>query len=112
YLKSSIGAMFFFCFFSSRRRHTRSKRDWFRRVLFRSQAPSEIFRRGQLNRNKELKHVIERVFSISDSISKESYKRRKTKLKIRRSEERRVGKEYRYRRKEYNEKKTQKKSKK
>src|SRR3712207_9201283 len=31
--------MLFFFFFSSRRRHTRYWRDWFRRVLFRSELP-------------------------------------------------------------------------
>src|SRR2546422_1185993 len=31
------GRVSFFFFFSSRRRHTRCSRDWFRRVLFRSE---------------------------------------------------------------------------
>src|SRR5207249_8045822 len=92
-------AVFFLFFFSSRRRHTRSKRDWSSDVcssdLIRSSVPSSRVRRGHgvtLMRSKATSAAVCDATWLSTPLLWMTKSRRGM-----RSEERRVGKECRCR---------------
>src|SRR5699024_11607612 len=82
-----------FFFFSSRRRHTRSKRDWSSDVC-----SSDLFNYGKNQKNMEekLQNVLKSVEIIMPR--ELQGKQELEKIGITRSEERRVGKECRTRR--------------
>src|SRR5207245_6597942 len=84
----SVVVFFFFFFFSSRRRHTRCYRDWSSDVC-----SSDLSLRGSAFKAGD--------FSANDSCEEvvfESHSSSTEKTSAERSEERRVGKECRYRR--------------
>src|SRR5699024_11528667 len=79
-------------FFSSRRRHTRSKRDWSSDVCSSDLAASEDDRA----RRREHGDVQRGVGRVDDDVDLDPLvERRGTEVVTRRSEERRVGKEWR-----------------
>src|SRR5699024_11472837 len=108
----------FVFFFSSRRRHTRSKRDWSSDVCSSDLKASEL-----LNERGDFSEVVTQVQAYIDHLKiffrlqsltnlANNGRINKTVAKLARSEERRVGKERRSRRTRYDEKRTDKKQRK
>src|SRR5699024_11770421 len=108
FLRSSHVYLIYFFFFSSRRRHTRSKRDWSSDVC-----SSDLYNQGKY----EAIDVIEDWklnFNLGNTVKYISRAGHKDDIiqdlkKALRSEERRVGKECRYRRARDHEKKKERK---